>query len=393
MNRPIELLIREKDGFRIESLHSSLQFLKTRPRRIKDVEVRPLEAKQGERVHFLVKNTRNDRYLRFSAREMTLWNLMDGTNSVHDIAAAFSIEHGSFDFEGLRAFLGRLRDCGLLEARQLDILRDVSHRLGVLGRIMSSVLRTEYSFKNLDNLLSRVHRAGARFLFTWPGAVLMAAVGGAGFVLFWKVVHSDRYRLFVLSDSVLLGLVFLLVVFVVGAAFHELAHALTCKHFGRKVKRAGFLLDFGRPVFFADTTDIWMADKRARIATYLAGPFSSIVLAGAAATVTYLAPSFIGNTLLIKLAFYSYSLGLFQLCPVVLLDTDGYRALVEVVGIPGLKYRSGEFMKRDLLTKIRRGVRLTGKELAFITFILASVATFSAIMSFVGRYVAELITR
>ena len=351
--RPIELLIREEQGFRVESLHSNSQFLKTRPRRIEEVEIRRLQARPGHPDSYLIKNTRNDRYLRVSAGDMVLWNLLDGAHSVYDIAMAFFSEHGSFDFERIHTFLARLRDASLLESRTLDVLRDVSYRLGFLGRILLFLARTEYSIKNLDGILSTVYGTGVWLLFTWPALLFMIALSLAGFFFFWRVVRTGDYSLFLVGDSILLGLVFLLLVFVVSAAVHELAHALTCKHYGRAVKRGGFLLIFGRPVFFADITDIWMASKKARIVTYLAGPFSSIVLAGAASIIAYFSPAAGVNSLLIKLAFFSYTLGLFHLCPLVLLETDGYRVLMEILGIPGLRSKSLEFLTRYLFSKLR----------------------------------------
>jgi len=393
VKRPIELLIREKQGFHIESLHSSSHFLKTKPRRIAEVEIRHLRTRPSQPDSYLLKNTKNDRYLRMSARDMLLWNLLDGAHSVYDIAAAFFAEHGSFDFESIHTFLARLRDNSLLESQKLGVLREVSYRLGFLGRLLYFLVRTEYSFKNLDSILTTVYRRGVRLLFTWPALLLMVVLSLVGFFFFWKVVNTGEHSLFLVSESILLGLVFLLLVFVISTAVHESAHALTCKHYGRAVKRGGFLLDFGRPVFFADTTDIWMASKKARIATYLAGPFSSIVLAGAASMLAYFSPAAGLNSLLIKLAFFSYILGLFHLCPVVLLETDGYRVLMEFLGIPGLKSKSLGFLRKDLFIKMRRGSRLTKREVTLVIFAVVSVLTLSGIMSLTGRYIAYLIMK
>ena len=68
----------------------------------------------------------------------------------------------------------------------------------------------------------------------------------------------------------------------VALACHELGHALATKHAGRQVPAAGFLVYFGIPSVFVDTTDVWMAGRRARMLTTAAGPAAGLVLAGAA---------------------------------------------------------------------------------------------------------------
>ena len=87
-------------------------------------------------------------------------------------------------------------------------------------------------------------------------------VGLAAFA--WRRAGGD-YSLLAVDGSYVLGGVGLAVLQLAVIFMHEHAHALTTKHFGRQVTRGGFMLYLGLPAFFVDTSDIWMAPKRARL--------------------------------------------------------------------------------------------------------------------------------
>jgi hypothetical protein len=46
---------------------------------------------------------------------------------------------------------------------------------------------------------------------------------------------------------------------------HELGHAVVLVHHGRKVKSAGFMIYFGSPVFFVESSEVLMLDRKERI--------------------------------------------------------------------------------------------------------------------------------
>ena len=130
---------------------------------------------------------------------------------------------------------------------------------------------------------------------------------------------------------------------------HELGHALGAKHAGRKVPAAGVLLYFGIPSAFVDTTDVWMAGRRARLITTASGPAASLVLAGAAQLVGLVWPEL--APVAFKLSFAWYLNSLFNLNP--LLALDGYYLLMDWLEIPNLRARGIAF----IVTAARRGRR------------------------------------
>src|SRR6185436_4974100 len=111
------------------------------------------------------------------------------------------------------------------------------------------------------------------------------------------------------GDSYLLGFVSLLLLDALATSLHELGHALGVKHARRHVNDLGILLYYGAPCAYVNSTDVWMADRRHRIVTSLAGPFVSLVLAASAGLVAFFAPS---GSLLGDLAFKAATIWFFD---------------------------------------------------------------------------------
>src|SRR5206468_359644 len=89
----------------------------------------------------------------------------------------------------------------------------------------------------------------------------------AVFVWTWALGSQP---VFLTRGSYAVGALVLLGLNVFALACHELGHALATKHVGRRVPAAGFLVYFGIPSVFVDTTDVWMAGRRARPIAWLA---------------------------------------------------------------------------------------------------------------------------
>src|SRR5205814_5873818 len=68
------------------------------------------------------------------------------------------------------------------------------------------------------------------------------------------------------------------VVFLVITA-HELAHGLTCKHFGGEVHELGFLLIYLQPALYCNVSDAWLfPEKSKRLWVGFAGPYFELFL-------------------------------------------------------------------------------------------------------------------
>lgn len=123
---------------------------------------------------------------------------------------------------------------------------------------------------------------------------------------------------------------------------HELAHAVTCKRFGREVHRAGIGWYLFLPVTFVDTSDIWLAPRRARVAASLAGPYTNFLLSGIASLLLLSAADAGVRAALFHFGVFGYVLGLANLNP--LIELDGYYVLMDLLGIPNLRAKALAFL-------------------------------------------------
>ncbi|HEU5108445.1 MAG TPA: M50 family metallopeptidase, partial [Micromonosporaceae bacterium] len=280
-------------------------------------------------------------YLRLTPEEARLAALMDGTLTVARLVAEFARISGRLAPDQVRRVVADLAGNHMLEELPVDAFRPLQRvrrrplpaRLGSAALAFARGRRTVIA--NVDPLVTFLYRAGGRLLFTRVAAAVLALVATAGIVLFtWSWVTGAR-SLFLTGGSYLAGALVLLGLNIVALACHELGHALATKHAGRRVPAAGFLVYFGIPSIFVDTTDVWMAGRRARLLTTAAGPSAGLILAGLAQLVGLAVPTVAPWAFVLSFAWYLNAL--FNLNPMLALD--GYYLLMDWVEVPNLRAR------------------------------------------------------
>ncbi|MFI5842800.1 cyclic nucleotide-binding protein [Catenuloplanes sp. NPDC051500] len=286
------------------------------------------------------------RYLRLSPEEWQLAQLMDGSRTVARLVAEFAHISGRLAPDQVRRIVADLAANHMLGELpvdafgQLEKVRRLPLPLRVGAGLVAAARGRRMFVANVDPLISALYRFGGRLFFTPVAAVLFGIVALAGFGLFgWSWWRGDQ-SVFITGGSFLLGSIVLLALNFVALAAHELGHALAAKHVGRRVPAAGFLVYFGIPSVFVDTSDVWMAGRRARLRTTLAGPAAGLVLAGSAQIVGLIFPAV--APLAFKLAFAWYLNALFNMNP--LLALDGYYLLMDWLEIPNLRARGLAFV-------------------------------------------------
>ncbi len=167
-----------------------------------------------------------------------------------------------------------------------------------------------------------------------------------------RTLLAGTYPLFQAADSYGLGLLVLFLALNVMIFFHESGHALTCKHYGRTVLKGGFLFYYGSPVFFVDTTDIWMAPKSARITTSFAGVAATLILGGVLVIAITLFPTMAVSPVLFQVVAVGYLGVLLNLAP--FMELDGYFILMDWLEIPRLRKKSLTFVRERLAPKLLR---------------------------------------
>lgn len=352
-----------------------------RPRRADGVVAEQL-AEDGQ--GYLVLRSPTGRYLRLSATEGELWRAMDGEQSVVELATSAFLRHRQL--LPVAGLVQSLRQDGFLADEHVGVYQALRGRLdaeGVegWGRRIAGALRThELAIGGVDGFAGALYRWGGRLLFTWPALALLALLVVAGATAF-GLLGSGALHGYRLIDAQSLGLSLaafwgaLLVSFVL----HELSHALAVKHFGRSVPRGGVMLYYGMPAAFVDTSDIWLAGRRARLVVSLAGPLCDLGVGSLAAVVAALLPQGWAGEAAYRLAAASYLAALFNLNP--LLELDGYYMLSDWLRLPNLRRRALAFVGGPLWQKLAARAPLSREERIFSLYgLLAAAYTAVAIV-------------
>ncbi len=388
----LQLLTRSADdsGFEIFEVDSSQAYSGFKPRRLPandwDLRRQPL-AIDGTR-NFVLNNLKQDRYLLLNAKEHFLWEQFDGRNSLEEIARAFHLAYGAFDYSLIREFLAKLYHAGLIEDhRTLASLSNFVSPQGVsrthrLGRMLDAWRRFALRTRDADGYCSTIYRRGGFVLFHrltfWTvvalaGVALAAALELAG--------HSmDFARL--LSARPYMSTAVMLTTLLAASMLHVLVHALACKAHGRRVREIGFFLLQGvLPTFYADVTDIFMSNRRARLMVDLAGPLVEVFLGSLAMLAAHLSDPGIEQALFFGVGVLLWESALINLYPFSFLELDGYNILADLLAMPMLRKQALALIPN--LTQRLRNIRTIQRaemiQIGYLALCLLSVLVYLAL--------------
>ena len=281
---------------------------------------------------------------------------MDGRASLQEIATAYLLRYGSFDFEIIPTLIVKLLRADLLTMRPVSRLRAVlaRNRRNAAARAMEGTLhaleRLTVASRRAHDVFARVYRYGGFLLFS-PWALLAldrswsasarGAPSGSG--------RSSATSPTGWPSHPLIAILLVKVVFWLTVINHQVIHALACVHYRRRVREFGFTILHGFiPTFYADVTDIFMASRRARIVNAVAGPLFHLFLGAFCFWIaTMLSPGLFQGFLAASaiLQLQSFFISLYPFC---FLEMDGYHILVEWLGIPTLNDDAVRFVRESL---------------------------------------------
>ncbi|WP_298482021.1 cyclic nucleotide-binding domain-containing protein [uncultured Chloroflexus sp.] len=346
-----------------------------RPQRIEGVIEETLNE-GGQQVTVL--RSPSGHYLRLSAAEREIWQAMDGSRTIAQLATM-----GFLRFKQLLPIAGlveTLRAQGFLSDTPTGIYRRLRTQLeqrtaeGLGQRLLSLTHGRSFSFSGADTLFDTLYRWVGRWLFNRFFAGLLGIITVIGVICYFlpgvsgsDLISGEQFAL----DFLMLGIALFITL-----TLHEIAHGLAVKHFGRHVPRAGIMLYFGMPAAFVDTSDIWLAPRYARILVSLAGPLCDLLIGSIAAIIAWAAPDTMGGLWMRRIATASYLTALFNFNP--LLELDGYFILVDALRLPNLRNRALAFIGGPFWQKLRAGTTLNREERIFAGYGLLS-ATYTGI--------------
>lgn len=359
-----------------DRLGRALSPVEQRPRVAVEVEAAQFTTRSGT-PYVVIHNPVDHTYLKLDPREYELLPLMDGTCTVKALLVEYYQRHGVLALARIAGLVHALHSHRFLAEPPIDAYAVLHARLNglhgvrLVGRLGRGFLQSELALSGVDTLLARCYRSWGRLFFTRPVVLFGSVLGVLGPLLFYLELTRDRYPLFQAGGSYVAGFFLLLVLGLLALALHELGHGLAVKHAGRTVHRAGFMLYYGLPAAFVDTTDVWMAPRRARLLTSFAGPWTGLVLGGVCALVAVLLSDGPLGALLFAASFVFVLSNLLNFNP--LLELDGYYLLVDLLEKPMLRARALGFVHGPLWRKLRLREAFTREERFFALFGLASL--------------------
>ena len=283
---------------------------------------------QAMKIRTTLGKLRREFERRFAPRRITSVALQEGLNQLHK--------------GGLLVSDAPAQGEQLLERSQQ---RGRQERLQSLLQLLSIRLGSIDATRLIDGLYNRV-----KWCLSWPGLVLGAVV----VLLALRTLVVEFPRLLEGLPAIAeLGQprYWLLWIGTIAAVkcFHELAHALACKHFGGRCHEIGVILLAFVPCLYCDVSDSWrLSSKWRRIAVSSAGIIAELLIASAALLCwSNTEPGLLHLWCLSVVIVCSVGTVLINANP--LLRYDGYYILSDLLEVPNLATRS-----RGLLTERMR---------------------------------------
>lgn len=353
-----------------------------RPRLAPDVEIKEFHLRWSN-DYAMLANPRDLLHYRLEPGELETVRLMDGTRSVKEIVVERFRESGGLELEGVADLVRQLQEGGFLDPPFINAYGAVQRamepsRARAKARGFLRTLSVEWT--RADRAVRWLYHHGLRFFFRRWVAVVGLMIGTLGFLAFIQLVRSGEFSLSGRSlaiEFLILGVLNYFITFT-----HELGHALGVVHYGRRIKSAGFMIYYGSPAWFIESSDILMLDTGPRIVQALAGPVAEIVVAGVASMVAWTFPEAAVSSTLYKFAVLNYFIIFMNLVP--LLELDGYFILSDAIHVPDLRPRALSFIRYDLWHKLRVRERFSKQEIGLALYGILGVAfaVFSLYASF-----------
>lgn len=321
------------------------------PQKIANYEIKKFINEKTCETTYVLKNITYDVYIVIGDYDYFIWNIMDGKHSLEDINLEFYKKFNKIGIEYIENLIKSLGNKGLIENYEYDPLN---------LRYKQKLTEIRFPIKNVDYLFEWIYKLFGHFLLNKWAVFIYISVCLIGFPFYFLSTPKPIYIEKNLQNILLLYILVFASIF-----FHECSHALVCIKYGRKVKDAGFMLYMFMPVFYVNTSDIWMENKKARIVVSLAGPFCDAFIGSLCYILYLIFIEYPVNTILYQIALLAYVRVALNLNP--LFKWDGYYCLMDIMGVYNLREKSIKFVK-DINHRFKKKQRFNYTEMCLLMY-------------------------
>jgi putative peptide zinc metalloprotease protein len=293
-----------------------------------------------------------DMMYRFTPANWHLMQFFDGRRTYEEVAELYSAETGrEYSAEEIHEFADSLEALKFWykspQEKNIQLMQKSAEERSKLLNSRKSKFGdlSEIAFPavNPDKFLTWLYK-WTSFVFTWWFSlitIIVFAGAGAISIAHWDEIGHDTVEFFSFSHMSWNDLIIFYVLALLTMCWHELAHGLTCKHYGARIPAMGFLLVYLAPAFYTDTSEGFVvATRYQRFIIAMAGAWSELYLYAVATPIWWGTPpgSSIHNAAYLMMLMTGIA-GLFiNWNPLIKLD--GYYMLCEILGIGDLKESS-----------------------------------------------------
>lgn len=293
---------------------------------------------------------------RFPPPTWAMLQLFDGTRSIEEVARVYSGMKGmEYSEEEIRDLAGSLESSGFwyktAQEKNVQLMQISSEERRKLIRSRQSKFGdlSEITFPafNPDKFVTWLYQKTS-FIYTWwfTALTLIAfTITAAISISHWSEIGTDTLEFYTFTDKSWadVGIFYFLTLFTL--AWHEMAHAHTCKHYGGRVPAMGFLLIYLAPAVYTDTAEGFVKGSRyQRFLIAMAGAWSELIICAIATPVWWLSSPGTNVHSLAYLVMLMTGIAGVLLNWNPLIKLDGYHMLCEVVAISDLKEDSTAYV-------------------------------------------------
>jgi putative peptide zinc metalloprotease protein len=341
----------ESEG-NVANMFMTLMIDRSRPRRNDAVTVHHRQSADGQDITVL-KNSENGTYFKLSREGAFIWERLDGEQTLQEITLDLAEKYNIFAPDTVAALISKLSKSGFIANIDIDeVSTNQTQPLWVRATLaMRKILEIRYAFGDADSWITKMYQRYVHYLFSTVGKIILLVIAVIGFSIFVSKT-SEILLFFNQKHASLLLLLAVIPLSLLAVILHELGHAFAVKAFGREVHYIGVGWYWFGPIAFTDTSDMWLADRKARMAVNLAGVCVDLLVAAVATIMLLLIQQPYIQATLWLFALYNYIGAFRMLSP--LQEMDGYYVLMDWLEKPKLRQSAVVWLVKKMPQCLRK---------------------------------------